>query len=356
MPPSFRKTLSDGDDTTHPKTIGAKLNAVDWHELIKKSFDLGCRRCQFIGGEPFLYKDGDITVLDLAEFAVELGYEHVEIFTNATLLTDKKIERIGTAGIKIAVSLYSADPDVHDSITQLPGSHKKTIGSLRKLKKAGIQTRVETVAMRQNQHTLVDTQVLIKDIGFIPRSPDPLRPKGRGDNPAIKPSGEMIATYGIKLKPNFKAYQSIVDHYSSSHSCLAGKITITDNGDVLPCIFSRTHVIGNVVDSDLETILLSEAVKRIWQTTKDDVLVCRDCEYRYVCFDCRPLSEAASEGKASYFEAPPPRCSYNPYTGEWAAGVWKVDSDGNPYYDRSAKGTLLLALENKVEVDTEKGH
>ena len=93
---------------------------------------------------------------------------------------------------------------------------------------------------------------------------------------------------------------------------------------------------GNLLASkELAPILRSSALRRIWSATKDQVMVCRDCEYRYVCFDCRPLSEASAGGKADYLHAPYPRCTYNPYTGEWAAGLWKVDEGGNPVYDRS---------------------
>jgi hypothetical protein len=75
--------------------------------------------------------------------------------------------------------------------------------------------------------------------------------------------------------------------------------------------------------------------RRAWASTKDQVAVCKDCEYRYVCFDCRPLSEGAAGGRADYLHAPYPRCTYNPYTGEWRGGLWTVDEQGQPFYDRS---------------------
>ncbi len=332
MPPAHRRALGLEVEKIADRQ---KLTFKQWCSLIDQSYKLGCRRCQFIGGEPFLYRDGDHTVLDLAEYARSLGFEYVEIFTNATLLTPDKISRIKSLGLRIAVSLYSSDSQVHDSITQTPGSFVKTTTNLRLLKQLGVPTRVETVIMRQNQHTLHDTQVLIKDIGFSGKSPDPLRPKGRGGNESIRPSTEIVAQYGYKLKPNFTAEKSKVAHYSSGHSCLAGKITITDVGDVLPCIFSRNHSIGNVSNLNLEEVILSAAIQQIWSTTKDSVLVCQDCEYRYVCFDCRPLSEAAAMGNSDYLHAPYPRCTYNPYTGEWAQGVWRVNDEGETWYDRS---------------------
>lgn len=356
MPPAHRaaKGLPMFEDDKPP---AAKLSYQKWLELIKEAYELGCRRCQFIGGEPFLYKDGEKTVLDLAAYAKELGFDFVEIFTNATLLTDRKISRIKSLGLNIAVSLYSNDPSVHDGITQTPGSHALTIKNLKLLKEHGVKTRVEMVLMRQNQNTVTETVILIKDIGFSGKTPDPIRPKGRGQDHILSPSPENTVKYGYMVRPNFKADKAKVEYYSSGHSCLAGKITITDKGDILPCIFSRNHIIGNVAEMDLETVLLGSAMQQIWSTTKDSVMVCRDCEYRYVCFDCRPLSEAAARGNADYLHAPYPRCTYNPYTGEWAKGIWKVSETGEPWYDRSVEPVIAnVVLEGKFESNEAVSH
>jgi MoaA/NifB/PqqE/SkfB family radical SAM enzyme len=78
-------------------------------------------------------------------------------------------------------------------------------------------------------------------------------------------------------------------------------------------------------------------LETVWRSTKDNVLVCQDCEYKYACFDCRPLSEGANQGRGEYLSAPYPRCTYNPYSGEWAKGVWRVDEDGKPYYDETLR-------------------
>ena len=42
-------------------------------------------------------------------------------------------------------------------------------------------------------------------------------------------------------------------------------------------------------------------------------MVCKDCEFRYCCHDCRPLAEGVAGNKKAKY----PRCCYNPYDGEW---------------------------------------
>lgn len=355
MPPTYRKMMNLVPLQVLPLNSNSrnhyKLTAKDWIRLIQEGYELGCKQCQFIGGEPFLYKgEMNENVLDLAEYAKAIGYEFVEIFTNATVLNEEKVARIKDLELNIAVSLYSDQADIHDAITRSLGSHKKTIEALHLLKEAGINTRVEMVVMRNNETTVLSTQKLIDQMGFGHKHPDPLRPKGRGDNPDLSPSKEAQVKYGLMTQPNFRADPHTIAHYSSAHSCLAGKITITDKGDILPCIFSRNHVLGNVVIArSIKNIIESEALQTVWRTTKDDVLVCKDCEYRYVCFDCRPLSEGAALGRSDYLHAPYPRCTYNPYTGEWKAGIWKVDENGQPHYNRSWKEAIQQVLESESD-------
>src|SRR5260221_4054839 len=328
MPPTYRKLqegktvskqlpmFSPKDAESEEQKQNFKLTADRWKELIKETYDLGNRSCQFIGGEPFLWRgESRETVIDLAEYAKQLGYEQIEIFTNATMVTPRDIERIKQLGLNIAVSLYSSDEAVHDSITRTPGSFRKTIKTLERLRDVGIPTRVETVLMKQNEGTIDTTNEFIANMGFSHRPPDVLRPKGRGGDVTIEPSAENSVKHGLMLGPNFSAPSGFFHRSVLGNNCLAGKITITENGLVLPCIFSRDKPIGMVRKQNLEEVLDGK-IKSIWKTTKDDVLVCQDCEYRYVCFDCRPMSQGASQGIGDYKTAPYPRCTYDPYRGE----------------------------------------
>ena len=45
--------------------------------------------------------------------------------------------------------------------------------------------------------------------------------------------------------------------------------------------------------------------------TKDHINVCKDCEFRYCCHDCRP------DSLSNDVYAKPWYCTYNPYSGEW---------------------------------------
>ena len=45
--------------------------------------------------------------------------------------------------------------------------------------------------------------------------------------------------------------------------------------------------------------------------------VCKDCEFRYICTDCRAYTEKTHTNEEGLDTSKPLKCGYNPYTGEW---------------------------------------
>lgn len=309
------------------KGMGASVKRAltynGWQRLLAEGFDLGCRKCQLTGGEPFRYRGVDgAGVLDLAGYARNLGYESVEIYTNATLLNPGLVERIQELGLSVAVSLYSSDPEVHNAVTRVPGSHEKTRKSLQLLRDRGVPVRVEVVVMRRNEHTVESTIQWIEEMGFSHGPPDLIRPTGRGQDEGLLPSGEIVSHWGVRSEPDFRADPDFIALSCSGNNCLAGKIAVSPNGDMFPCVFSRDQLLGNWFSAgSLSAVIFGKATQEVWYASKDRVLVCRDCEYRYVCEDCRPLASVLAGEQLGFLTAPSPRCVYNPYTGVWGSGV-----------------------------------
>lgn len=100
-------------------------------------------------------------------------------------------------------------------------------------------------------------------------------------------------------------------HAQNRNSCLHGKISIDEHGDIKNCP-SMKVVFGNTRKNSLREALLSTHFKNHWNITKDQISICRDCEFRYICTDCRAftLDTNTAYGK-------PSKCSYDPYTATW---------------------------------------
>ncbi len=307
------------------------LGFVEWQNTMREAYSLGWTRCQLTGGDPFMFHSNGHGPVDLAEYAVDLGYQFVEIYTNGTLMTERDVARIADLKLHVALSLYSVVPEIHDSITGVPGSHGKTLDTLHALLGREVETRVGVIIMRQNQDTASTTEQFLADLGLSSRRPKVIKPVGRG-NSELLPDLEVMQKYGLTMKPDFVCNLEAVERATQGNPCLNGHITVTSQGKVLPCVFARDQVVGalDTKGTGLETVLQNPVLAGIWGCTLDHISVCKDCEYRFCCSDCRV--SAGGSGK-NFLTNPPTTCTYNPYTGEWGQGTWTV-VEGSPAYRR----------------------
>jgi SPASM domain peptide maturase of grasp-with-spasm system len=100
------------------------------------------------------------------------------------------------------------------------------------------------------------------------------------------------------------------------NSCLHKKIAVDVGGNIknCPCM---PQSYGNINEVTLENALCRTDLKKYWMLTKDNIEVCRDCEFRYICTDCRAYTEQTHFNKNGLDISKPLKCGYNPYRGEW---------------------------------------
>lgn len=266
---------------------GAELSGRQWGEILQQARDQGCRRVQFTGGEALVFAP----LHGLIRKANRMGYEVIEVFTNATLLRDRDIRLFRKNHVQLAVSVYSNQEEIHDSITGVKGSFRATASALRQLRDAGIPFRIAVIVMRPNQDALHGMQEWIKEMGASNSfRVDPVRPSGRGSDPDLRPDHvplrkreESVFYPGHEFQPR-----------SGLTTCWKGKMAVTPSGKVLPCIFARDLVCGNLQEDSLETVIQGERLQKLWKLTVNDVPECRECRMRSLCADCRYLAYAGS--------------------------------------------------------------
>ena len=293
--------------TSSPTVATGCVPHSRWLEMIAEARQEGAYGLQLIGGEPLLYPRWR----ELAVKARQEGFELIEIFTNATLIDDTCIEFFKEYGLSIATTIYANSAAVHDKVTLHPGSFDKTMAAINKILANGIPLRIASIIMKANEFEAENIMKLCTELGVEAAPPDVVRPTGRGDDLELLP--EAYAKPPIQ-PPFFTDPESFAKAHTC-HSCLAGRLAITASGDVIPCIFARDQVCGNIVATPLKTVLTGQLLTACWQTTKDCITKCRNCEYRYACADCRPLAQGQDPQKS--WQASPADCSYNPYTGKW---------------------------------------
>jgi SPASM domain peptide maturase of grasp-with-spasm system len=107
--------------------------------------------------------------------------------------------------------------------------------------------------------------------------------------------------------------------YYCSVSCLNREISIDADGNIKNCP-SMKESFGNIRDTTLAEAIEKPGFKKYWDINKDQIAVCKDCEFRYICTDCRAYVEDPHDasGPDGTNLSKPLKCGYNPYTGEWA--------------------------------------
>ncbi|MBP2619379.1 grasp-with-spasm system SPASM domain peptide maturase [Chryseobacterium jejuense] len=100
------------------------------------------------------------------------------------------------------------------------------------------------------------------------------------------------------------------------NSCLHKKISIDIEGNIKNCPLMQESF-GKIQNISLEEALAQPGFKRYWNITKDSIEDCKDCEFRYICTDCRAYTERSHYSSENLDISKPLKCGYNPYTNEW---------------------------------------
>lgn len=293
----------------HPSTqlLKEELSFEQWKQIIKSIKEYGCEAIQLIGGEPLLFKN----FIPLLEFIKNMQFKVIDIFSNGYLITDAVLDIIEETKANLRVSLYGYNSITHDTITQFPGSFNALDRLLDKLKFRNIKLSVAVIIMKENQDYLEKIKEYIENKGFKYNGFDVIRTVTNTNLHAHKVTRLDRLNCRYICKPDFSIHSSQFYHNLQWNSCWFGKFAVTATGNILPCVFARDCICGNIISDKQETI--KNKLLSYWAITKDKIKVCKDCEYRYACGDCRPLSQSINGDLYDNY----PRCCYNVYQGKW---------------------------------------
>lgn len=116
---------------------------------------------------------------------------------------------------------------------------------------------------------------------------------------------------GIISKDFFVANTLLFTESINFNSCLNRKIGIDVNGDIKNCP-SMKNIFGNVKSKKLNQSISEKRFRKLWTIKKDEITICKDCEFRHICTDCRAFLENPKD-----IYSKPLKCGYNPYTNKW---------------------------------------
>ncbi|MBQ7169660.1 MAG: radical SAM protein [Synergistaceae bacterium] len=266
--------------------------------------DMGTLKVTFSGGECLLHPD----FIPILRHARENDLS-VSILSNLTLLTDDMISAIKDANIDfLQASVYSMNPEEHDYITRLPGSHAKTITGLERLIAANVPVMISCPTMRKtySSYKAVLDWAYSHGIKGYTDYIMMARTDGTTDNLDNRLTlGETesllrdIIGYDIQYRTILDAGIAPSPLNPDEHVCGAGidMMCVAADGEFYPCPGFQGWPLGNAHSQSVADVWnSSEAIKKLRAVKWRDFPKCMKCEAKPYCAMCmvRNLNETGS--------------------------------------------------------------
>ncbi len=257
--------------------INQALPQVKCEEAISDAAALGFSRVQFTGGDPLLCK----FLPALVRHAKEVGIGYREVYTNGLAFSDSLLDEWEPGEPVFAISLYSSDPKVHDGITNTPGSCRRTSEAIKRTLDRGLGLRVGVIAMEENASGVEATLAHLKELGVESVAVSPTFEVGRGTHfDTTSPAFSGNSHGGATSTFSGNSRGGLVGKARAE-----GKLCVTYEGDVVPCIFNRDMKLGSIYEQRLSEIAASPGPVGRKLVTRDQFL--DSCRSGLQCSSCK---------------------------------------------------------------------
>jgi MoaA/NifB/PqqE/SkfB family radical SAM enzyme len=219
-----------------PKPTREELTLDEVRRVLDQLAEAGTFFVTLTGGEVFMRRD----FLDILAHARARDFS-VTIFTTGTLLTPETAAEVADLHpLVVEVSIYSARPEIHDRVTQIPGSHARSLRALRLLRERGVIILIKSPLMTLNSGEFRGIVELAEELGAGYGFDPMLLPRRDGDRtPVALNAGpdELRAFFSdpVLARQFFEPVKCLPQ--KGEEICGTGRRTcmISPYGDVFPC-------------------------------------------------------------------------------------------------------------------------
>ena len=273
-----------------------EMTTGEIEDVLDQLADAGVFFLALSGGEVLMRRD----FFDIVEHARRRLF-NVKIKTNGVMIREPEARRLRQLGVEqVQISVYSHRPEVHDGITKLPGSLRRTIEAIRFLKLQGLKVSMANVLMTANLFDNQGVMSLAKDLGVSYTLDPTITPKIDGNTAVLAlraPAAELRRVFrNEELVGNvaeFCAPPSAPDEdVMDGYPCSAGHTScyISPYGDVFPCVQFPLPS-GNLRrEKFVEIWQHSSALKEVRSIRARDLTTCSTCSHVGSCSRCPGLA------------------------------------------------------------------
>lgn len=212
--------------------------------------------------------------------------------------------------------------DLHVQGLEIRCYHKTTLGKLRELLELFNGTTLKFIKLVLPYNDTPDLHTLDKLVKQYPRvksllihsSPADKQEKiFDGSVPVVFFSSSINSCLACgEIRSNyFLSNMELFTESQHHNTCLNRKLSIDLNGYIKNCP-SLPENFGHVANTSLQEVLDNKAFHRYGKIRKDEIAICKDCEFRHVCTDCRAYVEDPQD-----IYSRPLKCGYDPYSNTW---------------------------------------
>jgi AdoMet-dependent heme synthase len=273
-----------------------EMTTTEIKHLLDEMAEAGVFILTLSGGEIFLRKD----FFDLLEHARHLMF-CVKLKTNAVLIREREAARIRDLGVEsVQISIYSHRPEVHDAITLIPGSLKRSLDAIRFLKSQGLKVIIANVLMTQNMQDYPGVRALAAELGVECTLDPTITPMMDGNRSTLDLGVDQGA-----LRQVFRDTSLVgdVDEFCAipapagedemeSTPCSAGHTAcyVSPYGEVFPCVQFPLPT-GNVRQQRFADIWRhSDKMNEVRSIRLKDLTTCPSCTHAGTCTRCPGLA------------------------------------------------------------------
>jgi radical SAM protein with 4Fe4S-binding SPASM domain len=243
------------------------------------------------GGEIFMRRD----LFEIIAHARKRMFA-VKLKSNAVMVTRAKAARLARLGVaEVQVSVYSHRAEAHDAITKLPGSLKRTLEGVKRLREQGIKVTFANVLMKGNEDDYREVRSLARELGAGFTIDPMITPMMDGSRDVLAlniDASELAAVYRDESLTREAPAAVHEDDAKDMLPCSAGHTLayISPYGEVFPCV-QFPYSCGNVRQQRFIDIWKdSPQLADVRSVRLADVQGCSTCVHGGSCSRCPGLA------------------------------------------------------------------
>jgi radical SAM protein with 4Fe4S-binding SPASM domain len=315
-----------------------ELTTKEALHLVDEVYNFGVKWFGLKGGEPLLRKD----IFEIVTYAKSKGL-NVCLLTNGCFVDGEIYDNLVKNQVWTSVSIDGPE-EINDQLRG-KGSYQKALAAIKKVSKAGIlnglAAAITSVNYRYLDHVCELADKYHANFVWF----NHLVPSGRAkEDNKLNPTPEQYEwvlnhIWDLSLKyegkfdihvhcphyarvvkmrnpPNFDEWYEKKFHGKCTYFAFGGYISVTENGNLIPCFYSDLHPIEPMRLGDIRKNKLTE----VWVDMQKSPYYssfrnrnnlkgkCHVCEYREICGGCRNRAYAMT---GDIYESDP-ACAYIP--------------------------------------------